>query len=211
MKGKPLVVCGAYRPTNRDIQYQEKLCNTLTDITRSNSEATVWFAGDLNLPDIDWDTESMTSCNYPRRISECMLDTMHDLSMEQIVNFSTRGNNILEVFMTNTPSLVNRCEPVPGVSDHETAVFIEACIVAKRQKCVKRKIHLWKKGDINKIREEIEAFTDTFMESYGLHTPVEQLWSLLKNKLNDTIEKHIPSKMTTTRPTLDHTASKEVG
>jgi len=90
----------------------------------------VWFGDDLNLPDINWETESVITNNYPKGISECMLDTMHDLGLEQIVNFSTRGSNILDVFMTNKPTLVNRCEPIPGVSDHETAVFVDAHIVA---------------------------------------------------------------------------------
>ena len=46
-----VIVCSAYRPPNRDTGYQEKLCSHLEDIVHSNPGATIWFAGDLNIPD----------------------------------------------------------------------------------------------------------------------------------------------------------------
>ena len=41
--------------------------------------------------------------------------------------------------MTNKKSLVNRCEPIPRIGDHETAVFLDAHILARRQKCETKK------------------------------------------------------------------------
>ena len=48
-----------------------------------------------------------------------------------------KGNNTLEIFMTNKTSSVNRCEPIPGIGGHETAVFLDAHILARKQKNVK--------------------------------------------------------------------------
>ena len=164
-----------------------------------NAEATVWLGGDLNLPDITWDSESITANNYPKRISECMLDTMHYLGLEQVVDFSTRGSNTLDIFMTNKPTLVNRCEPVPGVSDHETAVFVEAHIIARRMKNVRQKIYLWNKGDFHKIRADISEFTEAFVQAHTLDTPVDELWSSVRDKIKNTTDKHVPSKMASSR------------
>jgi len=53
-----VITCGAYKPPNRDTGYQETLCSHLEDIVYSNPGATIWFARDLNLPDIDWSSGS---------------------------------------------------------------------------------------------------------------------------------------------------------
>lgn len=52
------------------------------------------------------------------------LDLIHDSNLEQIVSFPTRKDHVLDLFMTNRPSLVNRCEPLPGIVDHDI-VYID--------------------------------------------------------------------------------------
>jgi len=46
-----------------------------------------------------------------------------------MVGFPTRNNNILDIFATNRPNLVNKCVPLPGISDHDI-VFIESSLKA---------------------------------------------------------------------------------
>lgn len=54
------------------------------------------------------------------------LDLIHDSNLEQIpvVSFPTRKDHVLDLFMTNRPSLVNRCEPLPGIVDRDI-VYID--------------------------------------------------------------------------------------
>lgn len=62
------------------------------------------------------------------------LDLIHDTicsNLEQIVSFPTRKDHVLDLFMTNRPSLVNRCEPLPGIVDHDI-VYID--ITASKDK-----------------------------------------------------------------------------
>jgi hypothetical protein len=61
----------------------------------------IWIGGDLNLPDIDWQDESIKGNNYPKRISELVIETMQDTAMQQIVNFPTRGTRRLLHQQTN--------------------------------------------------------------------------------------------------------------
>ena len=56
-------------------------------------------------------------------------------------------------FFTNRPSLINRCEAIPGISDHEI-VFVDSNIAISRPKPVKRKIYMWKKADTQKLKKQ---------------------------------------------------------
>ena len=38
------------------------------------------------------------------------------------MDFPTRGLNTLDIFMTNRPSLVESCEAIEGISDHEVVL-----------------------------------------------------------------------------------------
>ena len=40
-----------------------------------------------------------------------------DIGSEQTVDFQTRGENVLDLFVTNRPSLVSRQHPIPRVSN----------------------------------------------------------------------------------------------
>ena len=71
----------------------------------------------MNMPDIEWTTNSITKYQYLWQINESFLETFL-CNLEQIVEFSIRGFNILEIVATNRPNLVNICEPIAGLSDH---------------------------------------------------------------------------------------------
>ena len=63
----------------------------------------------------------------------------------------TREDNILDLFFTNRPSLVNRSTVIPGISDHH-AIFIDSHITMTRQKPIKRTIFMWGKDNIQRIK-----------------------------------------------------------
>ena len=58
-RSHPLIICSVYRAPNRDITYQEKLCTCLRSISEANPSAHIWVAGDFNLPDINWNCDSI--------------------------------------------------------------------------------------------------------------------------------------------------------
>ena len=102
------------------------------------------------------------------------------LGLSQMVTFPTRLDNTLDIFPTNRPSLVNRCEPILGVSDHDAAAYVNSDIVPKRQRPVQRKIHIWKKADTELIKEDLAAFVEEMQTRYNPETPVETLWDYLQ-------------------------------
>ena len=97
---------------------------------------------------------------------------MARVGLDQIVDFPTRGNNILDFVMTNRPSLVSRCEGSPGLSDHDV-VFLDMNACAMRQKPARRKIYLWKHANFDKMRAESSTWTKEFISRYSPETPIE--------------------------------------
>ena len=74
-------------------------------------------------------TNTVKKHQYTKQINEHFLDTFSMLGLSQMVMFPTRLDNTLDVFLTNRPSLVNRCELVPGISDHDAAVYVHSDIL----------------------------------------------------------------------------------
>lgn len=195
---QPLIICSLYRPPNSDLQYMEEMCKVITELHKTNQKATIWIAGDANLPDIDWKTNTIPRSQYSRSISQLLLDTVSDIGSEQVVNFPTRDNNTLDLFITNRPSLVEKVKAVPGVSDHDI-VFIQAYCSAPRTKPVRRKILLWKQVDLDKTRTAIKDFTNSFTSNFNSNTSINTLWDTFKNFCTKTIDDFVPSKLSTQR------------
>jgi len=91
-----LIVVFIYRPPHRDLLYMQNLCNVLQEIITSNIGYTIWLTGDLNLPDIDWNSLSVTSHCYPMSINNHFLDLTGYSGFTQLVDTPTRDNHILD-------------------------------------------------------------------------------------------------------------------
>ena len=59
----------------------------------------VWIAGDLNLPNINWDTNHINNFTYPSSLCDNIIDFVEEYGFTQTVNSATKGNNILDVFL----------------------------------------------------------------------------------------------------------------
>ena len=108
----------------------------------------------MNLTDIEWETEQLSTNQYTQSISYSFFDTLDKIGLQQIVNFPTRNNNTLDVVLTNRPSLVKQCVGMPGLCDHDI-VFVEANSRALHHKPVRRKIIIWKHANFDDMRLKI--------------------------------------------------------
>ena len=119
-----LVTISVYRLHNKDIDYALDICSKIQHIVNTNRSATIWISGDLNLPDIDWTTETIEGHQYSNAINTAFLSAFQQLGPSQVVDFPTRLHNTLDLFLTNRPSMISKCTPLPGVSDHEMILTI---------------------------------------------------------------------------------------
>ena len=152
-KNRTLIIGSLYCPPSSDLQYMEDLCTTMELISQRFKNAVIWFGGDLNLPDISWDSNTVNGNQNSAQINNRFLNSIQNCSLEQKVTLPTRKESTLDLFLTNCPSLVNKCTTLPGIGDHDI-VYIESSVTPKRSKPVKRKIYLWKKADTTKLSAE---------------------------------------------------------
>lgn len=142
---RSLVVCSFYRPQWTDAEYMDSLNNIVSSIC-NQSNSILMLGGDFNLPNIVWTDYTVTPGASYNQLSRKMLDMVSDNGLSQLVDFPTRESNILDLFLTNVPGLVNKIQPAPGISDHDI-VFIDSSLKPKMVRQPRRKIFLYKKGD----------------------------------------------------------------
>ena len=196
-ESESLIIGAAYRPPSSSAEYMDCLSNVIQDVANKNKKSILWVGGDFNLPDIDWKTFSIVGHQYPRVINESIITTMTEAGLDQVVTFPTRLDNTLDLFLTNRPSCINKCQPIPGISDHEI-VYIDSDIKPRRKRPVKRKIYLWDKADMNVIHDEGNKMMQEFVSTYDSSSSVIEMWDSIESKLMKILDL-VPSKFTSTR------------
>ena len=112
------------------------------------------------------------------------LNLVNACGLTEVVDFPTHGPRVLDILLTNRPSLLLQCMPVSGVSDHEMilATFQTNLPFQKQSKC---KIFLWDSGNLDELGQRLLSFTDYYLNTFSTATSVEELWNTLKNKILD--------------------------
>lgn len=108
-----------------------------------------------------------------------------------IVTFPTRKEHTLDVFLTNRPSLVNQCEPLPDIGDHDI-VYIDSDITAKINKLVKRKIFIWKKANTTEQAEKARNININFFEKFDPDSSITEMWEFINSNLLHILEETVP-------------------
>jgi hypothetical protein len=75
---------------------------------------------------------------------------IHDNSLTQVVNKTTRKDKTLDLILTNYPATVNKVETLPPIADHDI-VYIECITSLRRCQPKPRKIFKYSKKQIEKI------------------------------------------------------------
>ena len=76
---------------------------------------------------------SVLESMYPNRLNTFFIDIIRELALEQVVDFPSHQENILDLVLTTHTGLVNKCKPLPGLGDIDI-VLIDANIEATKAK-----------------------------------------------------------------------------
>ena len=111
----------------------------------------------------------------------------------------TRGQNLLDLFCCNKPSLVKSITSIPGFSDHNIVLAdckLKPSIITKPQ----RKIYQWSKADWHSLREQTETvvFAEDFLASATTRS-VNENYFKFRTYLEEVMENKIPSKLSSKR------------
>jgi len=80
------------------------------------------------------------------------MDFLLDNALTQMNYVPTRGSSILDIFITDRPSLVESCDVVGGISDHET-LLVTSLVAARLSHPSPRTIYLWSQADFDAIKK----------------------------------------------------------
>ena len=188
-----LIVGALYRPpsaVSHDhitsmTRVMEQACQSQNDV--------VWLGGDLNLPDINWKTSSVEGSQYPKSMNQKYLDAIQNLGLLQTNHTPTRGEAVLDYFLTNRPNLQTRICTLPALSDHDI-VMSDSVIQAPRIKPVPRVIFSWSKANVAELKKDLASFTDDLLNTTKESTPVQEIWTRIHSALSKALYDHVPSK-----------------
>ena len=106
---KPLYVAAYYKPLDGDAKSAAELRKSLE--LANSLKGNTWLLGDFNYSKFSWDQEHVPSiksgCGLHTHYED-FVDFLDDFSLVQMVTEPTRGDNILDYFLTSNPTLVNK-------------------------------------------------------------------------------------------------------
>ena len=171
---KPVICASFYRSpknTKNELYFEE-----IKRLTSMQGKKPIWISGDFNLPDIDCKVKSINNYQYPKQLNERFINLIDSSSMEKVVNFQTRKQNTLDLLITNRPSFINKCIPVPAFGDSDSAILSNLICHPQAIKPIKRKIHNWKRGNLGELRKNVREQAVKFVRGNIINTPVNHLW-----------------------------------
>ena len=192
-----MYVSSFYRPPDTKADYFDQFTESLIKLPKQAEGKPKIIGGDFNLPDISW-TENGTE-NPLSIISKSLLSTIANESLTQLQTEPTRGENILDLYLTNRPGLVKNIQTIPGIGDHNM-IIVDTEIKAKINKNKPRKVYRFNKADWTQLKQDASKMTIDLLQNFS--SDINTNWTLFKQHLSLLMDKHIPSKMTTTRYNL---------
>lgn len=187
-----------YKPHELDDESLSELWLSLGKIPK---DSIVWLLGDFNMPDINWVNETLKPNCKNRSLYENFMEKISHFNLEQMVKTPTRSSNILDLFLTTHPSHVHLVKTLPSLatSDHDI-VFHEVNLNRGRPIQPRRTIKCFSKANWDGIKSDMQSFASKYFSED--HTNPDDAWNLLKDCLNESCSKHIPTKVTKSRADL---------
>jgi len=158
---------------------------------KTNSGPTV-MAGDFNCPGIDWVNHKASN----QFAQSKFMDTVNSLGLSQLVDFPTRKHNILDLYFSNEPNLIQNVTLGPSVPmcDHKTVL---ASLSVQRIQSKKITFRDYAKADYNIIAPSVLNLDWKFLDE---KSDVNNKWLTFKSKLTKLINAFIPIRTVQSNP-----------
>ena len=176
-------------PSGEDTNYVKSLNKKYVDeINRAVNSVSenhiVLVMGDFNYSDIDWELMHATN-----DISSAFLECVQDNFLEQVVHENTRGNNCLDLVLTNCSSIIGNMVILPplGNSDHNSLSFdLDINVQCSANE---KKNFNFKKGEYDKYKDLLsEIDWDTKFAEKNCN----EMWETFKTTIEDLQTQCIP-------------------
>ena len=136
--------------------------------------------------------EMKPDCSH-KQVYDFFLSTIADYNFTQVVTEPTRKDNILDLFLTTNPTLINKVNCSPGLGDHDV-VSAEALLKPTLHKQKPRKVFIFSKADWPTLKAKMKLYQQSFLSNHYGQT-VEQLWTDFTTTLDKLVQECIPAKL----------------
>lgn len=192
---------GAFYNPESSLEALAVLDSSLSKLQRKSGNSLVYFGGDFSVGgDICGETNTIGQGSNYTAVCETLLEMCLTFSLEQVVADSTRGDRILDLFLTSYSTFIDSVDIISSLGDHDI-VRIEASVMPMILRPTKMKIILYSKRNFTDMKIDFLHFSLSFLENFRARS-VHENWDILKHKLFSLMEKYIPSKVTSTRYNL---------
>ena len=93
-----------------------------------------------------------------------------------MINLPTRFQNILDLFFTTNPTLVNKISTIPGISDRDAIICAEVNIKPKSWKQMPHEIPIYKKADWGQLKQIMVDYYQDQLTRDPYAQDVQPLW-----------------------------------
>lgn len=197
---RDLYLCSYYNPKTSNTKSLEELEKSLNMASKINN-AFIIVGGDFNFPGWNWKQKILKPGTTNTDLHYKFGEILDNNGLTQVVEESTRENNILDLIITNNPTRINRLDIIPGVSDHDI-VYTEIDASPIKRKQPARKIPLYNRANWNTIKEDMKTTLEKITMKDNNGHDANDLWNIFKNNLDSSIRKHIPHKNAKTKDSL---------
>ena len=195
-------VASWYRPPGGDLDKLESQLTSfknqlenIKDIHKGNKLPSVHILGDFNFCDIVW-PDRLSKSGSPLSLSEGekFIEILNDHHLEQLVHFTTREKNTLDLIITSLPSQFLDIQSPDRLSDHDIVSGILKIVIHPIKK-PRRKVYRYQKGDHESMRSDALRFAkERYFSRYSDSPSVQENFYLITSFIQDSADKHIPSK-----------------
>ena len=197
----PVYICAYYIPKEDDQGSLLELRRSIEKV-KKHTKGNIWILGDFNLPKLlmtDNESSVKPDCTY-KQTYDTFLEILDDFGLTQTVKQPTRKGNILDLFLTSNPTLVDQVDCKPGLSDHDM-VTATCALKPSVQKQKPRKVPLHSKADWPKFKSLMRDYQQKFLLNHFDRT-VKELWSDFVSAIDNAASKCIPTKTIQSKSSL---------
>ena len=148
------MITTCYRVGTLGIQNCNEICHALTKLLRKKRVKKLFIIGDLNLRNVNWDTNSNSS-----NVEKLFLEEFFRLGLIQCITESThKKGNILDVLLINSESFISNIQIKSNCeickSDHYAITF-DIMLKVKRKKPIQVKLFNFKRANWPSLNIEL--------------------------------------------------------
>ena len=199
-QGERWIVALVYRSPSSPMENNLKLLENIKWIQSQYKPSHFLLFGDFNFPNINW--EMGTCTDGEEAIASRFLDTINDSFLFQHVLGNTRfrgsQQSRLDLIFTNEEEMIESIEKAspPGKSDHMSLKWNFTVRGKVKKDAAPQERFQFAKGNYEEMRKELR---ETDWDNTLRNESVETQWSILKEKLIQLSDKHIPKKKAKTK------------